>query len=202
MGLGLRPGAKAPDQPPMPYRLRASPRLYRPVRGALGRHGGPHRLALRGPGPGGAGRHAGRACDSGRRARAPLRLRPARRSDPRLGPGAPDGGSLVSHPPGTVHGHLSARPAAGVPAGQRDAAIEAPVDTAGARRFRSSSQQSVHQTRRDDGERPAPHGRRRSCQRHGSPRRATGANVRHRRGRRAFTPAAPVTPGPEEGLET
>ena len=28
MGLGLRPGAKAPDQPPMPYRLRASPRLY------------------------------------------------------------------------------------------------------------------------------------------------------------------------------
>ena len=29
MGLGLRPGAKAPDQPPMPYRLRASPRLYR-----------------------------------------------------------------------------------------------------------------------------------------------------------------------------
>ena len=28
MGLGLRPGAKAPAQPPMPYRLRASPRLY------------------------------------------------------------------------------------------------------------------------------------------------------------------------------
>ena len=28
MGTGLRPGAKAPDQPPTPYRLRASPRLY------------------------------------------------------------------------------------------------------------------------------------------------------------------------------
>ena len=28
MGLGLRPGAKASDEPPMPYRLRASPRLY------------------------------------------------------------------------------------------------------------------------------------------------------------------------------
>ena len=27
-GLGLRPGAKAPDEPPTPYRLRASPRLY------------------------------------------------------------------------------------------------------------------------------------------------------------------------------
>ena len=35
MGHGLRPGAKAPDQPPMPYRLRASPRLYHaPARGA------------------------------------------------------------------------------------------------------------------------------------------------------------------------
>ena len=28
-GLGLRPGAKAPDEPPTPYRLRASPRLYK-----------------------------------------------------------------------------------------------------------------------------------------------------------------------------
>ena len=28
MGLGLRPGAKAPDEPPTPYWLRASPRLY------------------------------------------------------------------------------------------------------------------------------------------------------------------------------
>ena len=28
MGFGLRPGAKAPDEPPTPYRLRASPRLY------------------------------------------------------------------------------------------------------------------------------------------------------------------------------
>ena len=28
MGVGLRPGAKAPDEPPTPYRLRASPRLY------------------------------------------------------------------------------------------------------------------------------------------------------------------------------
>ena len=28
MGIGLRPGAKAPDEPPTPYRLRASPRLY------------------------------------------------------------------------------------------------------------------------------------------------------------------------------
>ena len=28
MGVGLRPGAKAPDKPPTPYRLRASPRLY------------------------------------------------------------------------------------------------------------------------------------------------------------------------------
>ena len=27
-GFGLRPGAKAPDEPPTPYRLRASPRLY------------------------------------------------------------------------------------------------------------------------------------------------------------------------------
>ena len=27
-GLGLRPGAKAPDEPPTPYRLRVSPRLY------------------------------------------------------------------------------------------------------------------------------------------------------------------------------
>ena len=27
-GLGLRPGAKAADEPPTPYRLRASPRLY------------------------------------------------------------------------------------------------------------------------------------------------------------------------------
>ena len=34
MGLGLRPGAKAPDEPPTPYWLRASPRLYwRPRRG-------------------------------------------------------------------------------------------------------------------------------------------------------------------------
>ena len=30
MGVGLRPGAKAPDEPPTPYRLRASPRLYSP----------------------------------------------------------------------------------------------------------------------------------------------------------------------------
>ena len=29
MGIGLRPGAKAPDEPPTPYRLRASPRLYK-----------------------------------------------------------------------------------------------------------------------------------------------------------------------------
>jgi len=28
MGLGLRPGAKAPAEPPTPYWLRASPRLY------------------------------------------------------------------------------------------------------------------------------------------------------------------------------
>ncbi len=27
-GFGLRPGAKAPDEPPTPYRIRASPRLY------------------------------------------------------------------------------------------------------------------------------------------------------------------------------
>ena len=31
MGIGLRPGAKAPDEPPTPYRLRASPRLYNSV---------------------------------------------------------------------------------------------------------------------------------------------------------------------------
>ena len=31
MGFGLRPGAKAPDEPPTPYRLRASPRLYLPL---------------------------------------------------------------------------------------------------------------------------------------------------------------------------
>ena len=34
-GLGLRPGAKAPDEPPTPYRLRASPRLYTNVVGTL-----------------------------------------------------------------------------------------------------------------------------------------------------------------------
>ena len=28
MDVGLRPGAKAPEAPPMPYRPRASPRLY------------------------------------------------------------------------------------------------------------------------------------------------------------------------------
>ena len=28
MGVGLRPGAKAPEAPPTPYRTRASPRLY------------------------------------------------------------------------------------------------------------------------------------------------------------------------------
>ena len=28
MGVGLRPGAKASEAPPMPYRPRASPRLY------------------------------------------------------------------------------------------------------------------------------------------------------------------------------
>lgn len=28
MGVGLRPGAKAPEVPPTPYRPRASPRLY------------------------------------------------------------------------------------------------------------------------------------------------------------------------------
>ena len=28
MGVGLRPGAKAPEAPPTPYRPRASPRLY------------------------------------------------------------------------------------------------------------------------------------------------------------------------------
>ena len=39
MGLGLRPGAKAPDQPPMPYRLRASPRLYHAVAAAAVAHG-------------------------------------------------------------------------------------------------------------------------------------------------------------------
>ena len=30
MGVGLRPGAKAPEEPPTPYRLRAPPRLYPP----------------------------------------------------------------------------------------------------------------------------------------------------------------------------
>ena len=35
MGAGLRPGAKAPDKPPNPYRLRASPRLYTNVVGTL-----------------------------------------------------------------------------------------------------------------------------------------------------------------------
>ena len=35
MGVGLRPGAKAPEAPPTPYRPRASPRLYTNVVGTL-----------------------------------------------------------------------------------------------------------------------------------------------------------------------
>ena len=31
MGVGLRPGAKAPEEPPTPYRLRAPPRLYQRI---------------------------------------------------------------------------------------------------------------------------------------------------------------------------
>ena len=38
-GLGLRPGAKAPDEPPTPYRLRASPRLYPAPRDESFTHG-------------------------------------------------------------------------------------------------------------------------------------------------------------------
>ena len=34
-GFGLRPGAKAPDEPPTPYRLRASPRLYKSLCGSV-----------------------------------------------------------------------------------------------------------------------------------------------------------------------
>ena len=35
MGVGLRPGAKAPEAPPTPYRPRASPRLYTNLVGTL-----------------------------------------------------------------------------------------------------------------------------------------------------------------------
>ena len=35
MGVGLRPGAKAPEVPPTPYRPRASPRLYTNLVGTL-----------------------------------------------------------------------------------------------------------------------------------------------------------------------
>ena len=64
MGLGLRPGAKAPDQPPMPYRLRASPRLY----GAVGSV----REVCRWGGGGGTALRASKrsACGIGRGARA------------------------------------------------------------------------------------------------------------------------------------
>ena len=35
MGVGLRPGAKAPEVPPTPYRSRASPRLYYRAQGRI-----------------------------------------------------------------------------------------------------------------------------------------------------------------------
>ena len=59
MGLGLRPGAKAPDQPPMHYRLRASPRLY----------AAPRRL------------RDARHLDAGHAARVPHRAGPVRNRD-------------------------------------------------------------------------------------------------------------------------
>ena len=48
MGVGLRPVVKAPEAPPMPYRPRASPRLYTNLVGTL--QAGPRALPWGSPG--------------------------------------------------------------------------------------------------------------------------------------------------------
>ena len=65
MGVGLRPGAKASEAPPMPYRPRASPRLYTNLVGTLLR---PSRKPCpTGLSPPGGSNRAAAGCDVRRR---------------------------------------------------------------------------------------------------------------------------------------